>query len=92
MQSLHSPSARLESIRIEGDPLMGLPVYVGGEGSCSGCLKCVTVCPGLAITLVDYRKDREFPDVTVPYEVANFPVRRGTRSRRWTSTARRSAR
>ncbi len=67
----------LESIRIEGDPLMGLPAFVGGEDGCSGCLKCVTICPGLAITLADFRKDPEFPEVTVPYEVSNFPVKRG---------------
>lgn len=66
-----------DSIRIEGDPLMGLPVYAGNEGSCSGCLKCVTICPGLAITLADYRKDPEFPEITVPYEVGNFPVNKG---------------
>ncbi len=68
-----------ESIRIEGDPLMGLPSYVGEEGSCSGCLKCVMICPGLAITLVDYRKNEEFPEVTVPYEVCNFAVKKGDR-------------
>jgi sarcosine oxidase subunit alpha len=66
-----------ESIRIEGDPLMGLPVYTGGEDSCSGCLKCVTVCPGLAIILVDSRKDPVFPEITVPYEVGNFAVLKG---------------
>ncbi len=66
-----------ESIRIEGDPLMGLPSYVGGEDGCSGCLKCVTICPGLAITLVDYRKNQDLPEVTVPYEVCNFPVKKG---------------
>ncbi len=66
-----------DSISIEGDPLMGLPVYTGNEESCSGCLKCVTICPGLAITLVDYRKSQESPEVTVPYEVCNFPVSKG---------------
>lgn len=68
-----------ESIRIVGDPLMGLPVYTGGEGSCSGCLKCVTICPGLAITLADFRRDRDFPEVTVPYEAFNVPVQKGDR-------------
>jgi sarcosine oxidase subunit alpha len=28
----------------------------------------VTICPGLAITLVDYRKDAEQPTVTIAYE------------------------
>jgi NADPH-dependent 2,4-dienoyl-CoA reductase/sulfur reductase-like enzyme/Pyruvate/2-oxoacid:ferredoxin oxidoreductase delta subunit len=47
-----------------------LPSFVpekGGKG-CTGCEKCVAVCPGLAITLVDYRKDPEFPTVAVPFE------------------------
>jgi NADPH-dependent 2,4-dienoyl-CoA reductase/sulfur reductase-like enzyme/Fe-S-cluster-containing hydrogenase component 2/bacterioferritin-associated ferredoxin len=66
-----------ESICIDGDPLMGLPSYTGGESGCTGCLKCVTICPGLAITLVDYRKDRDWPEVIVPYEVGNFPVKKG---------------
>ena len=62
------------SIRIEGDPVMGLPRY---RGTCTGCTKCVAICPGLAITLVDYRKDRLQPEVTVPYEVFNYPVTPG---------------
>jgi sarcosine oxidase, subunit alpha len=62
------------SIFMKGDPIMDLPIY---EGSCIGCTKCVTICPGLAITLVDYRKDSEFPTVTLPYEVNNIPVNVG---------------
>ncbi len=63
-----------KSITICGDPLMGLPDY---SGSCTGCLKCVSICPGLAITLVDFRKNKEFPEVTVPYEVFNYRVKKG---------------
>ena len=29
--------------------------------ACIGCEKCVTICPGLAVTLVDYRKDPDQP-------------------------------
>ncbi|MGE5674261.1 MAG: FAD-dependent oxidoreductase, partial [Mycobacterium leprae] len=39
-----------------------------GKKPCSGCEKCVATCPGLAITLVDYRKDAANPTVTLPYE------------------------
>ncbi len=53
-------------IIIEGADLRGLPEYVG-EG-CIGCEQCVAVCPGLAITLADYRDDAEYPTVTIPYE------------------------
>ena len=67
-----------ESIRMEGDPLLGLPRY---DGRCIGCAKCVLVCPGLAITLVDYRRDREMPIVTVPYEMSHVPLAAGDRVR-----------
>jgi ferredoxin len=50
---------------------MGNPIY---EGSCIGCGKCVLICPGLAITLVDYRQDPNSPTITMPYEVGNYPV------------------
>ncbi len=36
---------------------------------CKGCLSCVFVCPGLATTLVDYRKDEKQPTITLPYEI-----------------------
>jgi sarcosine oxidase, subunit alpha len=64
------------SISIPGDSLMGIPGYTG---SCVGCGKCVLICPGLAITLVDYRRDAEHPEVTVPYELSNFGVKSGDR-------------
>ena len=67
-----------ESIRMEGDPLLGLPRY---DGRCIGCAKCVLVCPGLAITLVDFRRDREMPIVTVPYEMSHVPLAAGDRVR-----------
>lgn len=62
------------SILIEGSSIMGQPEY---KGSCIGCHKCLYICPGLAITLVDYKKDPENPLVSLPYEVYNFPVKEG---------------
>ncbi|MDD2331539.1 MAG: FAD-dependent oxidoreductase [Candidatus Cloacimonetes bacterium] len=59
------------SIHTEDGSLMAVPLY---KGSCIGCGKCLLICPGLAITLVDYRQDKEFPSVTLPYEVCNNPV------------------
>jgi len=44
------------------------PPRFRGERPCSGCARCVAFCPGLAITLVDFRKDPEHPVVTVPWE------------------------
>jgi len=64
------------SIQLENDPLLGLPRY---KGRCIGCAKCVLICPGLAITLVDYRRDKENPIVTVPYEMSHVPLAVGSK-------------
>jgi len=62
------------SIMIKEDSIMGLPVY---EGSCVGCGKCLFICPGLAISLVDFRGDSENPIVSIPYEIYNMKVKEG---------------
>lgn len=62
------------SIHLDGDPIMGIPEY---QGQCTGCGMCVAICPGLAITLVDYRKDTQFPSVTLAYEVSNYRIKEG---------------
>ena len=61
------------SIKMLGDPITGLPNF---DGSCKGCLKCLTICPGLAITLVDYRKIKENPVVSIPYEISNIEIKK----------------
>ncbi len=62
------------SIILPGDPIMDLPVF---KGKCTGCHQCLLICPGLAITLVDYRQDKEYPTITLPYEVSNYLVAKG---------------
>ncbi|MBW6514968.1 MAG: FAD-dependent oxidoreductase [Candidatus Syntrophosphaera sp.] len=62
------------SIHTEDGGLMAVPLYTG---NCIGCYKCLLICPGLAITLVDYRKDADNPIVTMPYEVFNIPIKAG---------------
>jgi NADPH-dependent 2,4-dienoyl-CoA reductase/sulfur reductase-like enzyme/Fe-S-cluster-containing hydrogenase component 2/bacterioferritin-associated ferredoxin len=64
-----------QSIAIEGDPVMGLPTFVGH--ACDGCEKCVAICPGLAITVLDYRKDAERPTVIIPYEFSSRRIKKG---------------
>ena len=63
------------AIRISGDDVMGVPEFVGHE--CDGCEKCVAICPGLAITLLDYRKDRAQPTVVIPYEFSARRIKKG---------------
>ncbi len=59
------------SISMDGDPIKGRPRF---SGTCKGCMKCLTICPGLAITLVDYRKDAQNPVLFLPYEISNIKV------------------
>lgn len=56
-------------IYIEPDDIRKVPKYIADKTgkACIGCEKCVTICPGLAITLVDYRKEGD-PIVTIAYE------------------------
>ncbi len=57
-------------IHIPENDIRQLPEFLGPhvEATCVGCEQCITVCPGLAITLVDYRKDADWPTVAIPYE------------------------
>ncbi len=59
-------------IRIDEDDIRKTPEFLGERlgKECIGCERCVTVCPGLAITLVDRRDDPERPIVTIPFEYA----------------------
>jgi ferredoxin len=59
-----------KAIYIDPNDIRQLPEFIGEKigKKCTGCEKCVTICPGLAITLVDYRKDAERPTVTIAYE------------------------
>ncbi len=68
-------------IEMDGTDIRRLPSFAGernGKG-CSGCEKCVAICPGLAITLVDYRKDAEFPTVAIPFEFPQERLKAGDR-------------
>jgi Fe-S-cluster-containing hydrogenase component 2 len=64
-----------------GEDIRNTPRFIGDEIGelCSGCAQCVTICPGLAVTLVDYRKDREFPTVTIAHEFSKDTVKKGER-------------
>ncbi len=58
------------AIFIEESDIRKVPDYIAKKlgTTCIACEKCVTVCPGLAITLVDLRKEADFALVTIPYE------------------------
>ncbi len=51
--------------------IRSIPTFVGNNYCCKGCEKCVIGCPGLAITLVDYRSNPDKPFVSIPYEFSS---------------------
>ena len=66
-------------IHIDEDDIRQLPEFLAQhtEKECIGCERCVTICPGLAVTLVDYRKDSDEPTVTIPYEFSDESIKEG---------------
>jgi len=70
-------------IHIHSGDIRGLPAFeaLDPARACTGCEKCVTICPGLAIVLVDYRKDPASPTVTIPYEFLKDGIDVGDRVR-----------
>ncbi|MHA1782451.1 MAG: FAD-dependent oxidoreductase, partial [Promethearchaeota archaeon] len=63
-------------ISMKNDLITEIP-YFKNEKGCIGCGKCVAVCPGLAITLVDFRKSKEFPLMTFPFELSSRKINKG---------------
>jgi NADPH-dependent 2,4-dienoyl-CoA reductase/sulfur reductase-like enzyme/Fe-S-cluster-containing hydrogenase component 2/bacterioferritin-associated ferredoxin len=67
---------------IQIDPLdiRSLPEFCPtDEKNCIACERCVAICPGLAITLVDFRKDPEHPTVSIPLEFSEQYIDIGDR-------------
>jgi len=68
----------LQSIKIKEPTIMGRPHF---EGDCLGCTRCVSICPGLAITLVDkrYDKTKKTARVVIPWEMPMGTIKNGDR-------------
>ena len=66
----------LQSIKIKEDTMMGRPRF---EGDCLGCGRCVAICPGLAITLVDksYDKSKKTARIGIPWEMPKGTIKVG---------------
>jgi Fe-S-cluster-containing hydrogenase component 2/thioredoxin reductase len=56
------------AVKTQDDKITGLP-YMDDLDACTGCASCLAVCPGLSVTMVDFREDSDHPLVTLPYEV-----------------------
>ena len=66
-------------IHIEEADIRALPRFLADEigKPCVGCERCVAICPGLAITLVDRRTDGAHPVVTIPLEFGDHRLKAG---------------
>jgi ferredoxin len=66
-------------IEVDKTDIRKTPVYQEENDArgCTGCERCVVICPGLAITLVDYRKNPDWPEVTIPFEFLKETINPG---------------
>ena len=65
-------------IHVDQTDIRHLPeVDYFAEKGCIACGRCVAVCPGLAVTLVDYRKGNQNALVTLPFEQDPLSVAEG---------------
>lgn len=65
-------------IHINPNDIREIPEFCQLDGqNCIACERCVAVCPGLAITLVDFRKDPQYPTVSIPLEFSQNYVHVG---------------
>ncbi|MCJ7434339.1 MAG: FAD-dependent oxidoreductase, partial [Anaerolineales bacterium] len=68
------------AIVIDDIDIRKVPDYIAKKlgVECIACEKCITICPGLAITLVDIRKEQpETALVTIPYEFEKGSIKTG---------------
>lgn len=65
-------------IHVDKKDIRQLPEYCPeDQKNCIACERCVAICPGLAITLVDFRKDTLLPFVSIPYEFSQEQLNKG---------------
>lgn len=67
------------AILIDADDIRHVPGYIASAlgTRCLACEKCVNICPGLAITLVDLREPDGQALVTIPYEFDRTALHKG---------------
>jgi ferredoxin len=58
---------------IVGKPITNLPRLIDPEGACGGCAKCIVICPGLAVFVVDKTFSENEASVAMPYELLPLP-------------------
>ncbi len=67
------------AIFIDESDIRRVPDYIAEQlgTECIRCEKCVNICPGLAITLVDTREEADHASVTIPFEFGRNTLHKG---------------
>jgi ferredoxin len=58
-----------------GNPITNCPELVDPDGACTGCAKCIVICPGLAVFVIDKTFSPEKASIALPYEELPLPVK-----------------
>ncbi len=66
-------------IYVDNKDIRQVPSFLGNNYCCEVCECCVAGCPGLAITLVDYRSNKSMPLVSIPYEFNREVIQKNDR-------------
>ena len=65
-------------IQIDDHDIRGLPQFtLRDDKNCIACERCIAICPGLAITVVDFRKDSNQALVSIPLEFSEEFIKVG---------------
>jgi sarcosine oxidase, subunit alpha len=63
-------------IYVDDRDIRAIPAFLGNNYCCEVCERCVAGCPGLAITLIDYRNNPDLPIVSIPYEFTREAIQK----------------
>jgi NADPH-dependent 2,4-dienoyl-CoA reductase/sulfur reductase-like enzyme/Fe-S-cluster-containing hydrogenase component 2/bacterioferritin-associated ferredoxin len=66
-------------IYVDNKDIRQVPSFLGNNYCCEVCECCVAGCPGLAITLVDYRSNKSMPLLSIPYEFNREVIQKNDR-------------
>lgn len=65
-------------IKIDSLDIRGLPKYnIRDDKNCIACERCIAICPGLAITVVDFRTEPGKALVSIPLEFSEAFIQQG---------------
>lgn len=65
-----SSACPIHNIIIPKDNILAQPKYLVTDRECINCGQCISICPGLAITIVNNKKDKagNFTEISLPIE------------------------